>query len=51
MLWKSVYVLLRVSGFIFFIYRNIGILNHQIFVSVSTLKIPYQSGSNKDKIL
>ena len=51
MLGKSVYVLLRVSGFSFFyiyrlIYRNIGFLNHQIFVSVTALKIPYRSGSS-----
>ena len=49
MLGKSVYVLLRVSGISFlniYIYRNIRFLNHQIFVSVSALKIPYRSGSN-----
>ena len=27
-------------------YRNIGFLNHQIFVSVSALKILYRSGSS-----
>ena len=51
MLGKSVYVLLRVSGFSFFyiyrpIYRNIGFLNHQIFALVTALKIPYRSGSS-----
>ena len=51
MLGKSVDVLLRVSGISFFniyrpIYRNIGFLNHQIFVSVSALKILYRSGSS-----
>ena len=29
-----------------YIYRNIRFLNHQIFVSVSALKIPYRSGSS-----
>ena len=47
---KSVYVLLRVSGIYFLniyrpIYRNIRFLNHQIFVSVTALKILYRSGS------
>ena len=52
MLGKSVDVLLRVSGISFFniyrpIYRNIGKSeNHQIFVSVSALKILYRSGSS-----
>ena len=51
MLGKSVYILLRVSGFSFFyiyrpIYRNIGFLNHQIFALVTALKIPYRSGSS-----
>ena len=50
MLGKSVYVLLRVSGIYFLniyrpIYRNIRFLNHQIFVSVTALKILYRSGS------
>ena len=31
-------------------YRNIGFLNHQIFVSVSALKILYRSGSNSHHI-
>ena len=53
MLWKSVYVLLCVTGFkkkkkklYRPIYGNIGFLNHQIFVSVSALKILYRSVSS-----
>ena len=50
MLGKSVYVLLRISGFkknkYRLIYRNIGFLSHQIFVSLSALKILYWSGSS-----